>query len=142
MTAIERTAYPELLQGRYRKTDLRFYQPTIDEINFMDSQNIRTPTHRLNFMLQLKTFQQLHYFMLLEKIPASVTHHVCQALALPVTLKPGYHHSDTIARHRALIREYCQIKIDKAQRQSTIETVAFEWLYDTYRGRVDAIIIV
>ena len=70
MTAIERTAYPRFAKGRYRKQQLRLYEPMLEEINYMSSCNIRTDQQRLNFMVQLKTFQQFYYFPSLKEVPS------------------------------------------------------------------------
>lgn len=126
MTAIERTAYPRLLPGRYRSTDLRLYQPTIEEMGYLAKQNIRTDKLKLNFMLQLKTFQQIHYFMPVESIPKPIVHYIANQLELPLSLKPRYDYSDTKSRHCALIRRYCKINVDKATRDQLIDDAAMQ----------------
>ena len=112
MTAIERTAYPRFAKGRYRKQQLQLYEPTLDEINYMSSYNIRTDQQRLNFMVQLKTFQQFYYFPSLKEVPSPIVKSIRQSLNITKPLKPHCRYSDTAARHRIWAREYLAINVD------------------------------
>ena len=60
MSSIERTAYPRFAPGRIlREHELeQFYSLTPDEMRYIND-NIRTPLMKLNFAIQLKTFQRL-----------------------------------------------------------------------------------
>lgn len=126
MTAIERTAYPRLKPTQYRKQELRVFEPTLDEINFMEQHNIRTEKMRLNFMVQLKTFQALHYFTQVEHVPTPIVATIRQTLDIPGTIKAIYNHDRTKLRHRNLIRAYLNIKNDTVGRDALIKTTALE----------------
>ncbi len=64
MTSIERTAYPSLSAHKIisKKTLDTCYKLTQQEIEYI-CKNIRGDQQRFNFVIQLKTFQNLMYFI-------------------------------------------------------------------------------
>jgi len=126
MTIIERTAYPRLKESHYRKTDLQIYLPSDEELGYMADNGISADKMRLNFMLQLKTFQRLGYFVKLNSIPNVIVRQTRKILSSPRGMKPGYASSDTKYRHRNLIRRYLDIDDDKDGRDRLIEQLAEE----------------
>ena len=127
MTAIERTAYPRLkTDSQYRQSDLRAYLPADDEVALMFDEVSSSPTLQLNFMLQLKTFQCLGYFVTLSAIPKVIVRLIRKSLNSPRALKPGYRDSSTKYKHRALIRRYLDINEDKATREQLIQQATFD----------------
>ena len=125
MTAIERTAYSRLKPTQYRKQELHPFEPTFDEINSMAHHNIRTEKMRLNFIVQLKTFQALHYFTQVEHVPTPIVA-TRRALDIPGTIKVIYDHDRTKLRHRNLIRAFLNIKNDAVGRDALIKATALE----------------
>ena len=67
----------------------------------MNTSNIRTDQQRLNFMVQLKTFQQFYYFPSLKEVPSPIVKSIRQSLNIAKLLKPHYQYSDMATRHRA-----------------------------------------
>lgn len=126
MTAIERTAYPRLRQDHYRKNDLAIYVPTEDEMQWMQTQQIRLPNMQLNLMVQLKTFQRLGHFTPVENVPGIIIRKVRQTLGSSHGLKVGYPHKDALYHHRKLIREYLQISNNDKAREKLISITAQE----------------
>jgi len=126
MTAIERTAYPQLNKNHYRKSELQHYIPSDEELEYMKCQNIRSDAMRLNFMLQLKTFQRLSYFPKIEAIPKPIVKQVRQALDSPQRLNAGYAHTSAQYQHRNSIRKYLNVNQHNNQRDRLIEKTAEE----------------
>jgi len=100
MTDIERTAYPRLKEGNYRKNDLRLFLPSDDEFEVMRSNDIRSDKMRLSFIIQLKTFQCLGYFPKLDEVPKVIIKQTRQSLGSPRGMKPGYKHAAAKHHHR------------------------------------------
>lgn len=77
MSSIERTAYPRFTSGRTLKEHEleQFYSLTPDELRYIN-QNARTPLMRLNFAVQLKTFQRLGYFAKFKNVPEIIVEHI------------------------------------------------------------------
>lgn len=126
MTAIERTAYPRLRQSYYRKSDLQLYLPTAEELDYMQANDIRSDKMRLNFMLQLKTYQRLGYFTNLNSIPKAIVKQTRQVLSSPPAMKADYRHSDAKYRHQRLIRKYLGIDEHNENRDQLIAQLSEE----------------
>jgi TnpA family transposase len=124
VTAIERTAYPRLKQSNYRTTDLNFYLPSADEIEYLNTLDVRTNHQRLNFMLQFKLIQKLNYFPELESVPRDIIKKVAGALGIANNTQPGYSVPKTKYKHRVLIREYLSIDYDSSSRDKLISGLA------------------
>ncbi|HGM6563794.1 TPA: DUF4158 domain-containing protein, partial [Pseudomonas aeruginosa] len=60
--------------------------------------------------VQLKVFQELHYFPPLDEIPPEITDHIRNTLGFGPRITSRYTNSRTFYRHQAAIREYLQIK--------------------------------
>jgi TnpA family transposase len=111
MSSIERTAYPRFAAGRILKEyELeQFYSLTPDELAYTN-QNVRTPLMRLNFAVQLKTFQRLGYFTEFKNLPGIIIEHIKKCLGQfdndPV---PYYDHEKTRYLHRNQICSYLKI---------------------------------
>jgi len=125
MTAIERTAYPRLKKSHLRQTDLQLYVSSTEEIAWMKQQNITEPKLQLNFLVQLKTFQRLGYFIPVNTVPSAIVDQVRQALTIADDIKTRYRNKDTLRRHRIIIRDYMDIiPVDKIIDEQ-IEKIAF-----------------
>lgn len=110
MTSIERTAYPYIAANKLisQKTLNTLYILTKEELDFI-SQNIRGNRMRLNFSIQLKSFQDLGYFPDISEIPDVIINYLRKQMKLPHNLSPFYEHPPTLSRHRNRIREYLTI---------------------------------
>lgn len=111
MISLERTAYPVLTAQTTmsQKTLNSSYKITLEEKIFI-YKKIRGNRLRLCFALQLKTFENLKYFINLNDIPLIIKNHVKKELNINHNLKPYYQHQKTLSRHRAIIRNYLKVK--------------------------------
>src|SRR3990167_58179 len=97
MSSIERTAYPRFSPGRILKNHEleQFYSLTPDELSYIN-QNVRTPLMRLNFSVQLKTFQRLGYFSEFKTVPEIIVEHIKKCLGqFDNDRTPHYDHEKT-----------------------------------------------
>ena len=111
MSSIERTAYPRFAPGRLlRAQELeQFYSLTPDEMSYIND-NIRTRLMKLNFAIQLKTFQRLGYFTEFKQVPAIIVEHIKKCLGqLGSNVVPHYDHDKTRYLHRNQICSYLKI---------------------------------
>lgn len=111
MASIERTAYPRFASGRtLKKRELeQFYSLTPDELRYLNA-NIRGTNMRLNFAVQLKTFQRLGYFIELKNVPSAIIEYIKKWLGYhDIHMTLHYDHDDTKYRHRERICSYLKI---------------------------------
>lgn len=109
MAALERTAYPRLLTTLSSKDLHRSYSLSSEELAWI-SRTARSPALSLGLAVQLKVFQELHYFPPLDEIPPEITYHIRKALGFGPRIGFRYTNPRTLYRHQASIREYLQIK--------------------------------
>src|SRR5262249_47964011 len=111
MPAVHETAYPRLKEA-VTPTDLaEIYTPTAKEIALAISTSPR-PEARLGFLVLLKTFQRLGYFVLVGDVPKPIVEHVARYLAAdpcPEDLL-SYDESGTRRRHIPIIRAFLNVK--------------------------------
>jgi hypothetical protein len=123
MTSIERTAYPHISANKIisQKTLDTCYVLTAEELDHINK-NIRGNRMRFNFAIQLKSFQNLGYFVDVEEIPQTILEYLKKQMRIPHNTKSFYKHPRTLLRHRMSIRDYLKITpwikkgIDSAQR--------------------------
>jgi TnpA family transposase len=107
MTPIERTAYPVLNADRIippKKLQVS-YLLLPDEIQHIKN-SVRTNMLRLYYALQLKSYQELGYFVDIKSIPIAAISYVKKQLGIPHNLQVNPPHTNTIYRHRQSIRNY------------------------------------
>ncbi|MDU9399391.1 MULTISPECIES: Tn3-like element ISPa42 family transposase [Pseudomonadaceae] len=109
MAALERTAYPRLATTLSTKELHRNYSLSSGELDWI-SRTARSPALSLGLAVQLKVFQELHYFPPLDEIPPEITGHIRNTLGFGPRITSRYTNSRTFYRHQAAIREYLQIK--------------------------------
>jgi hypothetical protein len=81
MPAVHETAYPRLKEA-VTPTDLtEVYTPTAEEHALAISTSPR-PGARLGFLILLKPFQRLGYFVLVGEVPPPIVRHVAGCLGL------------------------------------------------------------
>jgi hypothetical protein len=111
VATIHETAYPRLKASITPRDLEEVYLPTPEELAFATS-HTRNNTPRACFVLLLKTFQRLGYFVYLNDVPVTVVHYIADHLG--VTFQPGdlhaYDASGTRRRHVAFIRAYLQVQ--------------------------------
>src|SRR5262245_19935230 len=111
MSSIERTAYPRFAPGRLLKNHEleQFYSLTPDELHYID-QNVRGSLMRLNFAVQLKTFQRLGYFPEFKNVPGMIIQYIKKCLGqCHPDLIPHYAHEKTQYLHRNQICAHLKI---------------------------------
>ena len=109
MAALERTAYPRLSTPLSAKDLHRSFSLSSEELGWI-SRTARSPALSLGLAVQLKVFQELHYFPPLDEIPPEITDHIRKALGFGPRISFRYTNPRTLYRHQASIREYLQIK--------------------------------
>ena len=111
MPSLHETAYPRLKSVVTTQELTEIYTPTADELA-LARKVARGETARLCFLLLLKTFQRLGYFMQLRDVPPPIVNHLisclCAAELLPV-VPSAYDESGTRRRHVPLIRAYLNV---------------------------------
>jgi len=104
--SIHETAYPRLKHNPSPRELADIYTPTKDEMALAD-RVARSSTARLGFLILLKTFQRLGYFVLVREVPVRIVEHIAHDqgfLYVPAGLS-DYDESGTRRRHVPLIRE-------------------------------------
>ncbi len=71
MPTVHETAYPRLRGNPSPRELVDVYSPTRDEMDLAD-RVARSLTSRLGFLILLKTFQRLGYFVLIRDVPVSI----------------------------------------------------------------------
>jgi hypothetical protein len=74
---IHETAYPRLRGNPSPRELVDVYSPTKDEMGMAD-RVARSLTSRLGFLILLKTFQRLGYFVLIRDVPATIVDHIAR----------------------------------------------------------------
>lgn len=104
------TAYPRLKTSFNAGELERWYSPTPEECEFC-AQIVRGQSNRFGFLLTLKTFQRLGYFLVSDHIPDAIVAHLAEIEKIPVdreTLK-RYDVSRSRKTHVGLIRGYLNV---------------------------------
>jgi Domain of unknown function (DUF4158) len=101
------TAYPRLKNYVTSRELIEIYTPTQQELALANQYTKKEAT-KLGFLVLLKTFQRLGYFVDSNIVPSAIVSHIIkctQLLVLPSCLT-SYEQSKTRKRHIALIREF------------------------------------
>ena len=113
MASIERTAYPRFKRFMSVRELHVFYTPQPDEIVWA-GEAAGSGEHLLALVTQLKVFNRLGYFPVLDEVPAEVAGHIRRDLRLPETTMPVYASTRTAERHRNLVRARSEVVYDPA----------------------------
>lgn len=108
MASVERTAYPLLPNQLTAKELHRSYTLSDSEIEWVNS-TAKSPALSIGLAIQLKVFQQLHYFVPFEELPQELVSHVRQCLRYGARIAPRYSNPRTLYRHQAAVRQYLQV---------------------------------
>jgi hypothetical protein len=141
---VAETAYPRLKNQIREKELTEIYTPTFEELN-LASQHTRKGATKLGFLVLLKTFQRLGYFVAPTTIPNAIVKHIanCSALACPPDILKSYDTSGTRWRHIIIIRDYLslfqilkQVKLRSTTQDKSIEA-SIQFLIDHQGSRKD-----
>ena len=104
------TAYPRLKTSFNAGELERWYSPTPEEIEFC-AKVVRGQSNRFGFLLILKTFQRLGYFVTSNQIPDAIIAHLAEIEKMPVDWEALKHYDDSRSRktHVGLIRSYLNV---------------------------------
>jgi len=108
MASVERTAYPLLPSQLPAKELHRCYSLSDSEIEWVNN-TAKSPALSIGLAIQLKVFQQLHYFVPFEELPQELISHVRQCLRYGARIAPRYSNPRTLYRHQAAVRQYLQV---------------------------------
>ena len=105
------TAYPRLKNYVTSRELTEIYTPTQQELALADRYTKKGAT-KLGFLVLLKTFQRLGYFVSSALVPNAIVSHIIQCAQLSVlpSCLSSYEQSKTRKRHITLIREFLSIK--------------------------------
>ena len=105
------TAYPRLKNYITSRELNEIYTPTQQELN-LANQYTKKGVTKLGFLVKLKSFQRLGYFVSSDTVPKTIVKHIikCAQLSLLPDSLTSYEKSKTRKRHIALIRDYLGIK--------------------------------
>ncbi len=111
MTILQDTIYPRLKMVVAPHDLERVYTPTSEELDLVH----RTTTDAvaaLGFLIHLKTFQRLGYFVGLHTVPDGSVQHIAQSVEHRdlIPQLPAYDRSGTRRRHQAQIRAFRTVK--------------------------------
>ncbi len=113
MASIERTAYPRFKRFMSAREVHVFYTPQPDEIVWA-REAASSDEHLLALVTQLKAFNRLGYFPVLNEVPAEVVGHIRRDLRLPEGTMPICASTRTAERHRNLVRARGEVVYDPA----------------------------
>jgi hypothetical protein len=111
MPTVHETAYPRLKSSVSRRELIDLYTPTQTELE-LASQASKGEAARLGFLVLLKTFQRLGYFIALRDVPRGIVEHIGHDLGMlivPDTLTE-YDDSGTRRRHVKIVRRYLRVQ--------------------------------
>lgn len=104
------TAYPRFKTSFTAGELERWYSPTLEECDFC-AKVVRGQSTRLGFLLALKTFQRLGYFVTSDQIPDAIIEHLAEIEKMPVDREElkSYDISRSRKTHVGLIRNYLNV---------------------------------
>jgi len=136
MPAIHETAYPYLKRQPSGNELARIYTPTRAEGELATRQT-KGPVARIGFLVMLKTFQRLGYFVRLADVPEPIVAHIIACVGVPLSLADlgGYDTSGRRPRHLAAIRAYRQVQ----PYDRTVQRLLIRRLMDAAQTKTDLV---
>lgn len=124
MVSIQDTVYPYLKNNIDKQVLKEIYTPTKKEMSFVYN-NTRKGIIRFCFVVRLKTFQKLGYFVNIEKTPKKIIQHIGKYLGIDsIPDLSSYDKSRIRINHMDKIRSYLKIKASgKKSNQIMIQTI-------------------
>lgn len=110
MPTIQETAYPRLKNHVSARDLASIYTPNLDELA-LAKQVTRGVVAQLGFLILLKVFQRLGYFVSISQVPVAVIEHIAGIAQIQSTITDltGYDVSGTRKRHLKIIRQTLHI---------------------------------
>ena len=121
------TAYPRF-KTRLTQTELeQFYTPTNEELAFCANVT-RLPTTQLGFVVLLKTFQRLGYFVISNEVPEAIIEHIARVINRRVDREGlhSYDQSKVRYNHLASVRRFLDVKPFSAQGKTLLRATFSE----------------
>ena len=121
------TAYPRF-KTRLTQAELeQFYTPTDEELAFCASVTL-SPTTRLGFVVLLKTFQRLGYFVPSNKVPEAVIEHIATVIKRSPDREGlrRYDQSEARRKHLAVVRRFLGVKPFSSQGKTLLRATLSE----------------
>jgi len=117
--------YPRLKHSVSERELQEFYGPSVDEL-VIASKAARGVEHKICFLILLKTFQRLGYFVQLRDIPKPIVEYISLLFGVHYDAIEweAYDHSGTRRRHIALIREHLNVRPFDQYAQQIAEATA------------------
>jgi Domain of unknown function (DUF4158) len=111
LPTIHDTAYPRLKSSVSEKELNEIYTPTADEFDLVHSLTHSTAM-RIGFLVLLKTFQRLGYFVSVHKVPRQIAEHISLIYGVHYEAMEWEAYDASGARHRhiARIREHLGVR--------------------------------
>ena len=110
MTNITETAYPKIRSYITDDELYRVYTPSDEEL-ILAHENTKGDLSKICFLVTLKCFQRLGYFISITDVPKSIIEHItihCNSIFNNSILK-NYDKSSSKKRHLIIIRDYLKI---------------------------------
>jgi len=121
------TAYPRF-KTRLTQAELeQFYTPTDEELAYCTNVTL-SPTTRLGFVVLLKTFQRLGYFVRSSEVPEAVIEHIATVIKRRADREGlrSYDQSEARRKHLAAVRRFLDIKPFSAEGKILLRTTFSE----------------
>lgn len=133
MPTLHETVYPRLPSDPSARELQELYTPSHAEIA-LAHRHAREATSVFGFLVLLKTFQRLGYFIMLRDVPEAIVDQVAESVGLLILPNiRTYDESGTRSRHLNLIREYLGVQVFN----DTGRTVLEDGLRDLARSKQD-----
>lgn len=120
MLTIQETAYSRLKSNPTPKELDKLFSPSLKELNWTKAHS-RNPSSQLNFLILLKTFQCLNYFVPITDVPLVIIKHIARTSNITLSGNEkwdSYHRTGTGKRQITMIRNYRKAKVfDNQTRQ-------------------------
>lgn len=127
MVSLHETAYPRL-KTHYSALELNeIFTPTLDELTFCDKV-LRDDRAKAFFLVTLKVFQRLGYFLFIRDTPESIVEHIARHVGAdpgPASVK-DYEQSRARRVHLASIREFCGVSARPVEMRSALARAVVE----------------
>jgi hypothetical protein len=111
LPTIQETAYPRLKTYIPSRDLSAIYTPTLDDLA-LSKQVTRSKVAHLGFLILLKTFQRLGYFVMVRQVPMAIVEHIAGLTQGSTIISDlaAYDLSKTRKRHLQIIRQTLQIQ--------------------------------
>jgi hypothetical protein len=124
MPSVHDTAYPRLKAAVTVRDLVEVYTPTLEE-QALAATLTPNVTSQVGFLIVLKTFQRLGYFVPVQAVPQPIVDHIATHVGTTVCPQDvhAYDASGTRRRHMAVIRSHLNVTPYDPTTQQLLETV-------------------